>query len=54
MYNKRDRKIYNIIEASLKDANILSNNHFYLGTNRGIIDVTINSNLTFKINHLKI
>ncbi|MES2567559.1 MAG: histidine kinase [Bacteroidota bacterium] len=39
-YSKSSNTFMDITEASLKDAAIISKNHFYLGTNRGIIQTT--------------
>lgn len=42
-YNKNDGKVIDLSESSLKDAAIVSNNEFYLGTNNGIIRVEPNN-----------
>ncbi|HLP13330.1 MAG TPA: histidine kinase [Flavobacteriales bacterium] len=52
-YNKRTRTISNIVTASLKDAAIVSNNLFYLGTNRGILKVLRDGKNNFSLAPLK-
>ena len=52
-YNKKTNVIKSIIQASLKDACIISDHLMYLGTNRGIIKVTSDDVLTFNTQHLK-
>lgn len=52
-YNKQKKEILNIIEASLKDVAIISENEFYLGTNRGIIKVVWNGENNFKLQPIK-
>lgn len=39
-WNKRSHHIKNILSASLKDAVVVTDKQFYLGTNRGIFEVT--------------
>ncbi|MES2763169.1 MAG: histidine kinase [Bacteroidota bacterium] len=53
VYNKLNRSISDILEASLKDAVIISKNKFYLGTNRGIIELTADANHTFSMQTVK-
>ncbi|MES2515589.1 MAG: histidine kinase [Bacteroidota bacterium] len=53
VYNKQNHVVSNIMEASLKDAVIISKNKFYLGTNRGIIEVIRNGDHAFSIKRIK-
>ncbi len=43
-YNKETKEIINLAESSLKDAIIISEDQFYLGTNNGIIKITLEKN----------
>ncbi len=52
-YNKKNKSINNVYEASLKDAVIVSEKQFYLGTNRGIIKCNWNGGTTFDCQFLK-
>lgn len=52
-YNKHTHRISNIIEASLKDAVVVSGKQFYLGTNRGILEATPLPNGEFTTRLLK-
>jgi hypothetical protein len=52
-YNKHTHRISNIIEASLKDAVVVSDKQFYFGTNRGILEVTPLPNGEFTTRLLK-
>ena len=52
-YNKKTFTIKSIIQSSLKDAIILSDNLIYLGTNRGILKVTSDDLNTFETKVLK-
>ena len=52
-YNKKNKSISNIYEASLKDAIIVSEKQFYLGTNRGIIKCNWNGGARFECEGLK-
>jgi sensor histidine kinase YesM len=53
VYNKKTSTITNIIQASLKDAVILSDNLIYLGTNRGVMKVESDGINTFNTQLLK-
>lgn len=53
LFDKRNKKITELIEASLKDAVIVSNDLFYIGTNRGIIKCERNGTSDFKCTPLK-
>ena len=52
-YNKKTNEIKSLIQASLKDACIISDHLMYLGTNRGIVKVTSDDMLTFNSQVLK-
>lgn len=52
-YNKKNKSISNVYEASLKDAIIVSEKQFYLGTNRGIIKCNWNGETRFECEALK-
>ena len=53
VYNKKTATISSIIQASLKDAVILSDNLFYLGTNRGVMKVVSDGTNTFNSQLIK-
>ncbi|MDP1803472.1 MAG: histidine kinase [Bacteroidota bacterium] len=52
-YNKESKSINVVYEASLKDAVIVSEKQFYLGTNRGIIKCNWDGGSTFDCQFLK-
>lgn len=52
-YDIRKKTISNICEASLKDAVIVSESVFYLGTNRGIIKCSVDAKSNFKCENIK-
>lgn len=47
VYNKDTKVMVDVIEASLKDVTIGIDNHFYFGTNRGIVKLNPSSKGTF-------
>jgi hypothetical protein len=47
VYNKRTKSIIDIMEASLKDITIDTDNNFYFGTNRGIMKLSSTSKGTY-------
>lgn len=51
-YNKKEKKTYDILEASLKDLAFISSESFYLGTNIGVLKVEYR-NKKFSIQKLK-
>lgn len=53
VYNKKTGTIKNVVQASLKDAIILSDSLIYLGTNRGILKITSDDASTFNSKVLK-
>ncbi len=53
LIDKRNKTITELIEASLKDAVIVSNDLFYIGTNRGIIKCERSGTSNFKCSPLK-
>jgi len=53
VYNKKTASVKRIIQASLKDAVVLSDKLFYLGTNRGIIKVSSDDLITFNTELVK-
>lgn len=53
LIDKRSKTITELIEASLKDAVIVSNDLFYIGTNRGIIKCERSGTSNFKCSPLK-
>ncbi len=52
-YSKRNNRIYNICDASLKDVVFTSDSSFYLGTNRGLIKCSVNKNNLFSFEYIK-
>lgn len=52
-YNKKTKVISDLADASLKDAVIVSENLFYLGTNRGIIKCIWKGSSDFSLEYLK-
>lgn len=52
-YNKRKNEIIDIMEASLKDAAIITENEFYLGTNNGVVKVLWNDENKFSLEPIK-
>lgn len=53
LFDKRNKALTELFEASLKDAVIVSNDLFYLGTNRGIIKCERNGTSDFTCSPLK-
>lgn len=53
VYNKHTNTIIDVLDASLKDAVCVSENLFYLGTNRGIYQVKIDAKHSIKTEILK-
>lgn len=47
--HKRSKKVYDLLEASLKDAVLISETEFYLGTNRGLYFVKWNGAEAFEV-----
>jgi len=43
-YNKKTKEVIKLAESSLKDAVVVSEDQFYLGTNNGIIKITLKKN----------
>jgi len=52
-YNKKSKVVSNVYDASLKDAVIVSEKQFYLGTNRGIVKCNWRGGTTFDCEFLK-
>ena len=52
-YNKKTKKHINITEASLKDAVIISEKEFFIGTNRGILKINLEGPTKFTLEVIK-
>ncbi len=52
-FNKKTKKIINIIEASLKDVSINMNKDYFLGTNRGVIKANWDGGNKFSVKVIK-
>ncbi len=53
LYTTKTKTTQDVTEASLKDAEFISNNKIYLATNRGLILMTINEKGKPEIEHIK-
>jgi ligand-binding sensor domain-containing protein/cbb3-type cytochrome oxidase subunit 3 len=50
-YHKKTGQVFDLIESSLKDAAVISNQEFYLGTNNGLIKIESKTPSTYQSIH---